>query len=105
MDIHKSKPSPQVHYSKPMPDMETLMEQWNPEFEEGLKGIEFPTSEIDLSLNDYSRLVCAIMDIPIYDKNNKNNSVVEGLHCLFSLYESYNEIPNFSYKNPPNISE
>lgn len=105
MEIHKSKPSPQVHYTKPMPDMEVLMEQWPAEFEEGLKLIDFPSSEIDLNLNEYSRLVCAVMDIPVYDKNNKNNSVIEALHCLFSLYQSYNEIPNFSCKNPSNISE
>lgn len=88
-----------------MPDIETLMEQWSPEFEESLNEIQFPTSDIDFSLNEYSRLVCAILDIPVYDKTAKNSSVVEALHCLFSLYNTYNEIPNFADKKPHMLSE
>ncbi|KAK2153568.1 hypothetical protein LSH36_292g01015 [Paralvinella palmiformis] len=36
-DLHRSKPPPNVHYTKNMPDIETLMQEWPPEFEELLK--------------------------------------------------------------------
>lgn len=104
-ELHKTKPPVQVHYTKGMPDTESLMEQWNPEFEEALNDIDFPDSDIDLSLSEYSRLICSILDIPVYDKNPKNNSVVESLHCLFTLYNTYSEIPNFADKKPHTLKE
>ncbi len=30
-DLHRSKPPPTVHYSKPMPDIDQLMQEWPPE--------------------------------------------------------------------------
>ncbi|XP_037738068.1 intraflagellar transport protein 46 homolog isoform X4 [Chelonia mydas] len=33
-ELHRFKPPATVHYTRPMPDIETLMQEWSPEFEE-----------------------------------------------------------------------
>ncbi|KAK2099560.1 Intraflagellar transport protein 46 [Saguinus oedipus] len=33
-ELHRSKPPATVHYTRPMPDIDTLMQEWSPEFEE-----------------------------------------------------------------------
>ena len=38
-ELHRNKPLPQVYYSKPMPDIERLMQVWPPEFEDVLKTV------------------------------------------------------------------
>lgn len=40
-----------------------------------------PSVDIALSLEDYVRVVCAILDIPVYE-----GCMVESLHVLFTLY-------------------
>ena len=36
-DLHKTRPPPTVNYTKNMPDIETLMQEWNPEMEAAFK--------------------------------------------------------------------
>ena len=80
-EMHSRKPLPSVSYSRPMPDIEALMQEWPVEFEEALsKAGALPTAELDVDLATYARIVCAILDIPVHD------SVVESLHVLFTLY-------------------
>ena len=44
-DLHRSKPPPQVHYTKSMPDIERLMQVWPDEFESSLqKGMKIATA-------------------------------------------------------------
>ena len=43
-DLHRSKPPPTVHYTKPMPDIDRLMQEWPPEVEEMLKETGIPTA-------------------------------------------------------------
>ena len=38
-DLHRQKPPQNVHYNKAMPDIESLMQEWPPEFEEMLKTV------------------------------------------------------------------
>ena len=45
-DLHRSKPPPTVHYTKPMPDIDRLMQEWPPEVEEMLKETGIPTAGI-----------------------------------------------------------
>jgi hypothetical protein len=40
-EVHRQKPPPTVHYSKPMPQIDTLMQEWPAEFEELLKRVTF----------------------------------------------------------------
>jgi hypothetical protein len=43
----------------------------------------------DLDLKSFSKLVCSLLDIPIYD------NPVESLHVLFSLYLEFKNNPVF----------
>ena len=38
-ELHRQKPPQSVHYSHPMPDIESLLQEWPPEFEELLKTV------------------------------------------------------------------
>ena len=87
-DLHKTRPPPTVNYSKTMPEFDTLMEEWNPEMEEALKQIPFPSAEIDMHVSDYARLVLAMCDIPVHKLGN-NKSVIESLHVLFTLFVEF----------------
>jgi intraflagellar transport protein 46 len=89
-ELHRTKPPPSVHYSKPMPDIEFLMQAWPDDFEEALNKIDIPNAEIDLELEEYARIVCAILDIPVYA------NVIESLHVLFSLFLEFKQNAHFS---------
>jgi len=89
-DLHRQKPNPQVHYTKAMPDIESLMEEWPPEVEQGLKQIvHLPGADLDLDLKDYARVVCSIMDIPVY------HNVIESLHVMCTLYREFKNNQHF----------
>jgi len=92
-DIQKGKQPPSVGYSKAMPDIDSLMQVWPAEVEELLNEMKAPSEDIDLSLSDYSRVACNILDIPVH--GNINNSVVESLHVMFTLYSAFKENQHF----------
>ncbi|XP_058273803.1 nucleolar protein dao-5-like [Hemibagrus wyckioides] len=94
--LHRSKPPATVLYTRPMPDTDTLMQEWPPEFEELLGKLNLPTADIDCDLEEYIDTICGILDIPVYE------SRIQSLHVLFSLYS---EIRNFQPEliaKPPN---
>lgn len=91
VDVHKSKPPPSVHYAKPMPDIEALMQEWPPGFEAALKEAALPGADLDLSVEEYARVVCALLDVPIY-----NNSIIPSLHVLFTLYNEFKANQHFA---------
>lgn len=95
--MHDSKPQPNVNYSKAMPDMDLLMEEWPAEVEHTLQQIPFPGPEIDLHTADYARLVCHFMDIPTHKLAN-NRATIESLHVLFTLYAEFKENVHFKDK-------
>ncbi|XP_025837030.1 intraflagellar transport protein 46 homolog isoform X2 [Agrilus planipennis] len=80
IDLHKSKSAPVVRYSRPMPDLDDLMQEWPEEIESLLKIHGFPSSKLDCSLSSYIDVICSILDIPVHQ--NK----IESLHLLFCLY-------------------
>jgi intraflagellar transport protein 46 len=80
-DIHRKRPPPTMIYSSLMPEMETLMEVWPPLVDDCLKSVVLPTSDIDLTFDEYARVICALLDIPVRDDN-----LIDSLHHLFSLY-------------------
>uniref|UniRef100_A0A8C3W9F5 Intraflagellar transport protein 46 homolog n=1 Tax=Catagonus wagneri TaxID=51154 RepID=A0A8C3W9F5_9CETA len=88
-ELHRAKPPATVHYTRPMPDIDTLMQEWSPEFEELLGKVSLPTAEIGCSLQEYTDMVCAILDIPIY------KSRIQSLHLLFSLYSEFKNSQHF----------
>jgi len=88
-DLHKSKPPPQVHYKNSMPDIEKLMEIWPDDFEEALNSLDLPGADLDVSVEEYARIICSIMDIPVYE------NLSESLHILFSLYMEFKSNQHF----------
>lgn len=97
-DLHKTRPPPTVNYTKQMPDIDNLMEEWNPEIEQALRDIPFPGPEIDMHPADYSRLVCSMVDIPCHKLAN-NKSVIESLHVLFTLFSEFRSNQHFQNQN------
>lgn len=93
-DLHRSKPPPQVHYTRNMPDIETLMQVWPEEVENLLKELKVPPANVDLDLREYVRVVCAILDIPVHP------SACESVHVLFTLYSAFTNNPHFSSVYP-----
>lgn len=96
-EIHKTKQPPSVSYSKGMPDIDSLMQEWPAEVEEILSEINMPNEEIDLALSDYSKVACNIVDIPVH--SGANNNLVESLHVLFTLYSAFKENQHFRVEN------
>jgi len=91
-ELHQTKPPATITLSKPMPDIhDRLMQEWPSEFEELLAHVKLPTAELDVGLKEYISIVCAILDIPIY------NNHTESLHTLFTLYASFKENPAFNF--------
>ena len=82
-DLHRHKPAPSVRYSKPMPDIEALMQIWPAPIEELLEQNPLPDADINLDLASYVRVVCSMLDIPVYD------SLTQSLHVLFTLYSDF----------------
>ncbi|NXN96677.1 IFT46 protein, partial [Rhinopomastus cyanomelas] len=91
-ELHRCKPPATVRYTRrPMPDIETLMQEWPPEFEQLLGKVGLPTAEMDCDLSEYIDMICAVLDIPVYE------SRLQSLHVLFSLYS---EIKNSQHFKP-----
>jgi intraflagellar transport protein 46 len=88
-DLHRSKPPPQVIYKKSMPDIEQLMEIWSEEFELLLSSTTLPSPDLDLNLFEYTKILCSILDIPIYD------NIIESLHVMLSLFIDFRNNPHF----------
>ena len=78
-----------MHYKKNMPDIDTLMDVWPEEMEALLDGLSLPPPELDISLSEYVRVLCAILDIPVYD------NPIESLHVMLTLYLDFKNNPHF----------
>ncbi|PVD27249.1 hypothetical protein C0Q70_12404 [Pomacea canaliculata] len=94
-NLHRSKPPPNVHYSRNMPDVETLMQEWPPEFEDLLKEVSLPTAELDCDLAQFTEIICSILDIPIYKGLSHHNEKIQALHVLFTLYSEFKNSQHF----------
>lgn len=102
-ETHRIKPPPQVHYRKSMPDIDSLMTQWPEDFESFLEQAAsalppgtpggasaiLPSPDLDLSLSDYVKVLCSLLDIPVYD------NPIESLHVMFTLYQDFKNNPHF----------
>ncbi|XP_076130657.1 intraflagellar transport protein 46 homolog isoform X1 [Alosa pseudoharengus] len=88
-ELHRSKPPATVHYTRPMPDIDTLMQEWPPEFEELLGKVNLPTADINCDLADYIDIICGVLDIPVY------KSRIQSLHVLFTLYSEFRNSQHF----------
>ncbi|KAG6549755.1 hypothetical protein Mapa_008735 [Marchantia paleacea] len=64
-DLHQSKSPPTVIYSKPMPDVEKLMQEWPTSIENELAEIQLPTAKLDVDLATFVDVCCSVLDIPV----------------------------------------
>ncbi|MEQ2204850.1 hypothetical protein XENOCAPTIV_019618 [Xenoophorus captivus] len=88
--LHRSKPPASVQYSRPMPDIDSLMQEWPSEVEELLGRLQLPPARLGCGLQQYVDLICGLLDIPVY------NSRVQSLHLLFSLYLEFRDSQHFT---------
>ncbi|MEQ2270220.1 Intraflagellar transport protein 46 [Xenotaenia resolanae] len=88
--LHRSKPPASVQYSRPMPDIDSLMQEWPSEVEELLGRLQLPPARLGCGLQQYVDLICSLLDIPVY------NSRVQSLHLLFSLYLEFRDSQHFT---------
>ena len=89
-DLTTSLPSQTVHYTKTMPDIDILMREWPEDFEAGLSHMGAQSEnlfgpDLDCDLESYIDMMCAVLDIPVHEKNGKPNRL-QSLHLLFNLY-------------------
>lgn len=82
-DIHRKRPPPTMMYSHRMPEMEDLMEPFSEKFEDVLNALVLPSCQIDLSFEEYAKVMCVLLDIPV------RGNLVESLHHMFTLYCSF----------------
>jgi intraflagellar transport protein 46 len=75
-----------VQYARPMPAIESLMEEWPPEVEQLLERVRLPTGDVDMDIRQFVRVACAILDIPVHDGN-----LVQSLHVLFTLFTAFKD--------------
>ncbi|KAE9555995.1 hypothetical protein FO519_000851 [Halicephalobus sp. NKZ332] len=88
-EVRRTNPPDRLAYSRPMPDIEKLMEEWNPEFDSILRGSKLPTAAIDATTEEFADLVLAYADIPVHA------SRIQSLHLLFSLYNEFKNSQHF----------
>ena len=85
--LHRGASVASVNYSKNMPDVESLMAEWDPEVEEVLKDITLPNETLDVDLRQQAKLMCSVLDIPVY------SNLVESLHVMFTTYLEFKNNP------------
>jgi len=102
-ELHRNKPPVQVNYKKNMPDFDALMDAWPTEIEAllnsgamagGNGGFVLPSPDLDVSLLEYVKILCATLDIPVYE------NPIESLHLLFSIYLEFRNNPHFQDRFP-----
>lgn len=91
--IAKSKMAPQVFYKGNMPEIDTLMQAWEPNFEKQIRGIDIPEN-MDIPIDDYVKFACALLDIPV-TKEAKESSLIEAMHVMFTLYNGFQSNQHF----------
>jgi intraflagellar transport protein 46 len=74
-----------------LPDIDRLMQEWDPEFEQALSHSRLPGPDLQCDLSQYVTLVCALLDIPVH------GSVIASLHQLFSLYNEFRSSQHFKH--------
>ncbi|VDM13139.1 unnamed protein product [Wuchereria bancrofti] len=88
-EIHRTKPADIVIYTKPMPNVEHLMQEWPSEVENLLKNEQLPSAALDVSLEDYVDICLALLDIPV------QKSRIQSLHVLFTLFAEFRNSQHF----------
>ena len=79
---------PSVRYSRNMPDVESLMQAWDGDTEEVLRGLSrLPDASTPMPLRKRAELACATLGVPVYE------NLVESTHVVFSTYLAFKNNP------------
>lgn len=89
-EISRNRAAPNMTYSFKVPDIEELMQPWPDEMESALSSCPLPSADIDLTLEEYTKVICALLDIPV------KGNIVESVHLLFTLYQQFKECNYFT---------
>jgi len=88
-ELHSNKPDSSIAFTRPMPDLESLMQVWPASFEEMLSQIQLPPPHLDCSVEEYAKICCAILDIPVQD------NVIHSIHMMCMLYSEFKHNQHF----------
>lgn len=92
--LNRSKPSSIFRRRTPGPNVESLMQPLSKPMEDlilAFQDDEFINSEIDLSLEDYVKIICALLGIPVRD-----DSIIESLYILMQLFDEFQRNQHFN---------
>jgi len=110
-ELNRSKPAQTVTFSKPMPDVESIMTAWPEKTERVLRTSQIMPSaeELDCSLEQYAKMVCTMFDVPVYEGNQSDsrkpdNQLIQSLHVLFSTYSQFKQLEIFNKDDGGNDS-
>ncbi|XP_020707474.2 intraflagellar transport protein 46 homolog [Athalia rosae] len=79
--LHRSRHPPTVQLSKPMVDIDALMQQWPAEVDEKLENTSIDLSQLDCDLPSLVDIACTLVDIPVHSEAR-----MEALHTMFTLF-------------------
>ena len=65
-ELHRNQPPHTVQYSRAVPEIDSLMQEWPQQFEELLLEATIPSSSMDMPLSSYVDVICSLLDIPVY---------------------------------------
>ncbi|XP_037533232.1 intraflagellar transport protein 46 homolog [Nematolebias whitei] len=88
--LHRSKPPASVRYQRPVPDIDSLMQEWPTDLEDLLGRMQLPPARLDCSLSQYVDIICSLLDIPVHGTR------IQSLHLLFSLYLEFRDSQHFT---------
>jgi len=119
-NLNRSKPSQTVHFSKPMPDVDSIMAAWPSQVEQSINLSTTKTTnqstnstsrlpsakDLDCSLEEYSKIVCSLFDVPVYNQEDvtsgkkkkgggsedEGNNLIQSLHVLFSTFSQFKQL-------------
>nr|SVE87072.1 EOG090X0FP3 [Daphnia similis] len=60
-ELHRSKPLPTVNYNKPLPDIDALLQEWNPDVEDLLSEDKILPSNLNCDLSFYIDVACVYL--------------------------------------------
>jgi len=82
--VANEQPKPEVKYQNKMPDVQELLQAWPKDINEELRNgtLEIPNADIDLNVQEYSKMMCMLLGIPVYD----DGSLIDSIHVMLNLY-------------------
>ena len=86
--VANEQPKPEVKYQNKMPDVKELLQAWPKDINEELRNgtLEIPNADIDLNVQEYSKMMCMLLGIPVYD----DGSLIDSVHVMLNLYVEMN---------------